>query len=262
MYAPGLLRGQVAFVTGGATGICRGIALGLGEAGARVFIVSRKEANLQAAVADFRARGVDAHHTVMDVRDPAAVEAAVAQCVRVVGAPSVVVNGAAGNFLAPAAALSPNGFKTVVDIDLNGTFNVCRAVFESLGQTRGNILNVTATLHYAASPLMGHAAAAKAGVDALTRTLAAEWGPFGIRVNSLAPGPIEGTEGMGRLLPESARARLLEHIPLRRMGTVEDCARAAVFLCSPLASYVNGATLVVDGGAWLTGRMSPEELAE
>ena len=109
---------------------------------------------------------------------------------------------------------------------------------------------------------MGHAAAAKAGVDALTRTLAAEWGPFGIRVNGLAPGPIEGTEGMGRLLPDSARARLLERIPLRRMGTVEDCARAAVFLCSPLASYVNGATLVVDGGAWLTGRMSPEELAE
>jgi len=168
------------------------------------------------------------------------------------GAIDIVVNSAAGNFLAPASQLSPNGFRTVMDIDANGTFNVCRAAFDrSLRDRGGVVLNISATLHYAATPLQIHASAAKAAVDAITRTLAVEWGPLGVRVVGLAPGPIDGTEGMSRLAPGDARERAIGAIPLRRFGSIEEMATMAVFLVSEGASYVSGETVVADGGAWL-----------
>src|SRR5262249_34874956 len=154
-------------------------------------------------------------------------------------------------FLCQAEELSPNGFGTVVDIDLKGTFNVCRAAFAELKKSQGQILNISATLHYLGTPMQLHVSAAKAGVDALTRNLAVEWGRHGIRANAIAPGPIEDTEGMKRLVPEAIKERLRKKVPLGRFGLIKDIENAAVFLCSDAANYINGAVLVVDGGHWL-----------
>src|SRR5581483_3177457 len=163
----------------------------------------------------------------------------------------ILVNGAAGNFICAAEDLSPNGFGAVVDIDLKGTFNVSRAALPHLKARGGSVVNISATLPYLGTLGQSHAAAAKAGVDSLTRVLACEWGPYGIRVNGIAPGPIDGTEGVRRLTSESSRAAALANCPLGRMGTTDDIANAALFLCSDAASFVNGVTLVVDGGLWL-----------
>ena len=252
VFADGILEGRVAFVTGGGTGITGGVARALSEAGARVALVSRKLENLEPAAAKIRAAGGEALSVSADVRDFAQVERAVATTLSRFGRIDIVVNGAAGNFLCPAAELSPNGFGTVVDIDLKGTFNVCRATFEELKKRRGQILNISATLHYLGTPLQLHVSAAKAGVDALTRNLAVEWGAFGIRVNAIAPGPIEDTEGMKRLVPPQVKERLRRNVPLGRFGRIRDIEQCALFLCSDAASFISGAVIVVDGGHWLS----------
>src|SRR4029079_2894852 len=155
------------------------------------------------------------------------VEKAIAQTVEQLGKIDIVVNGAAGNFPFGAAELAPNRFGAVVDIDLKGTFNVCRAAFEQLKEHRGQILNISATLHYLGTPMQIHVSAPKAGVDALTRNLAVEWGRYGIRVNAIAPGAIEDTEGMTRLVPEPIKEKLKQRIPLARFGLIADIAQAA-----------------------------------
>jgi len=251
IFARGTLADRVAFVTGGGTGITGGVARALADFGASVALVSRKLEHLEPAAAAINQAGGKALAVAADVRNMAEVEQAVAATVAKFGKIDLVVNGAAGNFLCAAEQLSPNGFGTVVDIDLKGTFNVCRATFEQLKQNRGQILNISATLHYLGTPLQLHVSAAKAGVDALTRNLAVEWGRHGIRVNGLAPGPIEDTEGMKRLVPEPVKERLKKNIPLGRFGRIVDIEQAAVFLCSDAASFINGAVLVVDGGQWL-----------
>ncbi|HEY6231259.1 MAG TPA: SDR family oxidoreductase [Pyrinomonadaceae bacterium] len=196
--------------------------------------------------------GGEAFAIASDVRNPEQVDKAIADTIARFGKIDIVVNGAAGNFLSPAEALSPNGFGTVVDIDLKGTFNVCRAAFAQLKEHQGQILNISATLHYLGTPMQLHVSAAKAGVDALTRNLAVEWGRYGIRVNGIAPGPIADTEGMKRLVPEALKEKLKKNIPLGRFGRISDIEKAAVFLCSDAASFINGAILVVDGGQWLS----------
>jgi len=251
VFADGVLSGHVAFVTGGGTGITGGVARAFAEAGASVALVSRKLEHLQPAAEAINANGGKAVAVVADVRQPAEVENAVAQAIEAFGRVDIVVNGAAGNFLCAAEELSPNGFGTVVDIDLKGTFNVCRAAFAQLKEHRGQILNISATLHYLGTPMQLHVSAAKAGVDALTRNLAVEWGRHGIRVNAIAPGPIEDTEGMTRLVPEPVKERLRKNVPLGRFGRIADIERAAVFMCSDAASFINGTVLVVDGGHWL-----------
>jgi peroxisomal 2,4-dienoyl-CoA reductase len=251
VFADGVLSGHVAFVTGGGTGITGGVARAFAEAGASVALVSRKLEHLQPAAEAINANGGKAIAVVADVRQPAEVENAVAQTIEAFGRVDIVVNGAAGNFLCAAEELSPNGFGTVVDIDLKGTFNVCRAAFAQLKEHRGQILNISATLHYLGTPMQLHVSAAKAGVDALTRNLAVEWGRHGIRVNAIAPGPIEDTEGMTRLVPEPVKERLRKNVPLGRFGRIADIERAAVFMCSDAASFINGTVLVVDGGHWL-----------
>ena len=271
-FVDGVLNGRVAFVTGGGTGITGGVARALAEAGANVALVSRNLEHLEpAAAAINHARkhgGVrsptvregsseqsaftgEAFPLAADVRKPDEVEKAIAATIERFGKIDVVVNGAAGNFLCKAEELSPNGFGTVVDIDLKGTFNVCRAAFEELKKHGGQVLNISATLHYLGTPMQLHVSAAKAGVDALTRNLAVEWGRYGIRVNAIAPGPIGDTEGMKRLVPEPIKEKLKQRIPLGRFGMIEDIENAAVFLCSDAANYINGAVLVVDGGHWL-----------
>ena len=251
IFSDGILKGHVAFVTGGGTGITGGVARAFAEAGAAVALVSRNMDHLQPAADAINANGGKAIAVVADVRQPEAVQAAVAATVEQLGKIDIVINGAAGNFLCKAEELSPNGFGTVVDIDLKGTFNVCRAAFDQLKEHRGQILNISATLHYLGTPLQLHVSAAKAGVDALTRNLAVEWGRYGIRVNTIAPGPIEDTEGMTRLVPEPIRERLKKAVPLGRFGRIADIEKAAVFLCSDAASFISGAVLVVDGGHWL-----------
>lgn len=266
IFVDGILNGRVAFVTGGGTGITGGVARAMAEAGASVALVSRGLEHLEPAaqaINDARNSGRtvreganalpgEAIALAADVRDPEAVERAIAATVSRFGKIDIVVNGAAGNFLAPAESLSPNGFGTVVDIDLKGTFNVCRAAFAQLKEHQGQILNISATLHYLGTPMQLHVSAAKAGVDALTRNLAVEWGRYGIRVNSIAPGPIEDTEGMKRLVPEPIKEKLKKNIPLGRFGRIRDIEQAALFLCSDAARFINGAILVVDGGQWLS----------
>ena len=272
IFADGILKGHVAFVTGGGTGITGGVARALAEAGANVALVSRRMEHLEPAAnaineARLATRGIgptvgegsvtenasigEAMAIAADVRNPEEVEKAIAATVERFGKVDIIVNGAAGNFLCAADELSPNGFGTVVDIDLKGSFNVCRAAFAELKKNRGQILNISATLHYLGTPMQLHVSAAKAGVDALTRNLAVEWGRYGIRVNAIAPGPIGDTEGMKRLVPEPIKEKLKRRIPLGRFGLIEDIENAAVFLCSEAASYINGAVIVVDGGHWL-----------
>ena len=253
IFADNILKGKVAFVTGGGTGITGGVARAFAAHGARLSITSRKEENLIPARQYIEENGGDCIAVAADVRDYAAVENAVAKTVEHYGRIDIVVNGAAGNFLCAANELSSNGFGTVVDIDTNGTFNVCRAAFEELKKSQGQILNISATLHYLATPYQIHVSAAKAGVDAITRNLSAEWGRYGIRVNGIAPGPIEDTEGMKRLLPDAIEDQITKKIPLGRFGRIADIENAALFMCSDGASFINGVTLVVDGGNWLLG---------
>ena len=252
IFADGVLDGHVAFVTGGGTGITGGVARAFAEAGASVALVSRKLEHLEPAAEAINANGGKAIAVAADVRQPDQVENAVARTVEAFGKIDIVVNGAAGNFLCAAEELSPNGFGTVVDIDLKGTFNVCRATFAQLKEHGGQILNISATLHYLGTPLQLHVSAAKAGVDALTRNLAVEWGRHGIRVNAIAPGPIADTEGMKRLVPAPMLEKLKTMVPLGRFGLIADIEKAAVFICSDAASFVNGVVLVVDGGHWLS----------
>jgi peroxisomal 2,4-dienoyl-CoA reductase len=254
-FVDGLLAGRVAFVTGGGTGITGGVARALAEAGARVALVSRKLEHLEPAAEKIRSAGGEAIAVAADVRNMEEVERAIAATLEKFGRLDIVVNGAAGNFLCAAEELSPNGFGTVVDIDLKGTFNVSRAAFAELKKQRGSILNISATLHYTGTPYQLHVSAAKAGVDALTRNLAVEWGRYGIRVNTIAPGPIDDTEGMKRLVPAQVKDKILRRIPLGRFGLIRDIEHAAVFLCSDAASFINGAVLVVDGGQWLSNKI-------
>lgn len=251
-FSPGLLRGRSALVTGGGTGICRGIALAFASLGCQVAIVSRSEEHLAGTVREIESFGVQALAVPADVRRPEQVDAAVARIAHTFGQLDIVVNGAAGNFVCAADALSPNGFGTVVDIDLKGTFNVSRATYPHLRVRGGTILNISATLQLHGTAGQAHAAAAKAGVDSLTRTLAVEWGGSRVRVNGLAPGPVEGTEGARRLLSDQARAAITAACPLGRMARIDEAAAAAVFLCSDASAFITGVTLVVDGGLWLS----------
>lgn len=254
-YAADLLKGKVAFITGGATGIGFGIARHYVRLGAKVALASRKQANLDQAVkrlAQQRAGVAVALRT--DVRNYDEVRDAIGKCVKRFGALDILVNNAAGNFPCPTAKLSPNGWRTVVDIDLNGTFYCCHAGYEALRKSAGGgcIISIGATQGFTGWPNAAHAAAAKAGITSLTRTLAVEWGPDNIRVNTISPGPIADTEGVRRLYEQEGLAEVQRRrVALGRFGSVEDVANAAVYLASPLAQYVTGADFIVDGGRWL-----------
>ena len=253
VFVPDLLSGQAAFVTGGGSGIGAGIAKMLARQGARVALLGRRGEKLDAVAAEIRAAGGEASTWPADVRDYAAVERAVGAAAEAFGRLDVLVNSAAGNFLAPAASLSANGFRAVVDIDLCGTFNASRAAYVHLAKTRGSIVSVTATQADVPTPLQCHAGAAKAGIAKLTRDLALEWAASGVRVNAVAPGPIAGTEGVARLVPGDTDATIRRRVPLRRFGTIDEVCDAVLFLVSRAGAYVTGSTLLVDGGTSLVG---------
>lgn len=246
--------GQTVFVAGGSSGINLGIAQAFARQGARVAIASRSRERVDAAVAGLRALGAQALGFSADVRDPEAIGAALAAAHADFGAIDVLVSGAAGNFVAPALGMSPNGFRTVVDIDLNGTFNVLRLAHAFLRKPGACILNISAPQSFNPTLYQAHVCAAKAGVDMLTRVLAMEWGPDGVRVNSIVPGPIGDTEGVQRLAPTpEAKQAMVDTVPLRRFGRIEEIADMALFLASTRAQFVTGAVIPVDGGSSLPG---------
>ncbi len=246
-------KGKHVFVAGGTTGINFGIATGFAKAGAKVFVVSRKDENVQRAVAELQTHGGAAAGATADVRDVDAVAAAFAEAVTQFGPIDVLISGAAGNFPAYANAISSNGFKSVVDIDLVGTFHVMKMGFEHLVKPGGVVINISAPQAELPMEAQVHVCAAKAGVDMVTRVLAMEWGEHGVRVLSVIPGPIAGTEGMKRLAPTPEMMELCaQTVPLRRVGEVEDMADACLALASDACRYISGAVIPVDGG-WSLG---------
>jgi len=260
VFAPGLMKGKVLFVTGGGSGIGLGICLAFAKLGAKVAICGRTEPKLQqAAEAIKRAGAADVIYAKADVRKPDECKAATDLVGQKWGKIDVFVNNAAGNFMSLAEDITPNAFGTVIDIDLRGTFNMSQAALPWLRKAAADgsgacLIAISATLYYSATPFQGHAAAAKAGIDSLTKTLAAEWSEDGIRVVSIAPGPIENTEGgpTGRVFSQkrAGKVEIRNTCPLGRWGSVNDIANTAIFLASPGGCFITGTNIVVDGLQW------------
>src|SRR6476659_308349 len=254
VFRSDLLAGKSAIITGGGSGINFAIAKRFAEHGANVALIGRTKEKLDTAAAEIRKTGVKASGHPADVRDYDALAAAIKGARDEHGEIDLVVCGAAGNFPAPALGMSANGFKAVVDIDLLGTFNTCRAAFEHLRRPGASIINISATQAFIPMPLQAHVCAAKAGVDMLTRCLAIEWGVEGVRVNSIAPGAVDDTEGMRRLAPTpEIRNQITRAIPLKRFATKGEIAKLVLFLVSDAASFITGAVVVCDGGQSLAG---------
>jgi NAD(P)-dependent dehydrogenase (short-subunit alcohol dehydrogenase family) len=254
MFDPALLKDHVAIVTGGGTGIGLAIAKRLSDVGARVLIASRNAEHLESGLAALREHRHDAATFQVDVRDPSQVDGMISHAVRTFGRVDILINNAAGNFVCRAEELTPNGWKAVIDIVLNGSFYCSRAFGRELIATRrpGAIVSILANYVWTGSPGTIHSAAAKAGVLSMTQTLGVEWADRGIRVNAVAPGPIE-SPGAAKQLWSSPEAveRIGRAVPLGRWGEPGEVANAVVFLASPLAGFITGETLTIDGGAWL-----------
>ncbi|WOE75496.1 SDR family oxidoreductase [Alterisphingorhabdus coralli] len=256
VYPENYLSGKSTFIAGGTSGINLGIAKLFAQLGAHVCVMSRSQDKVDAAVAEIAAQNSDisVKGFSADVRDYDAVSEALKVGAEAHGEFDIVISGAAGNFMAPASAMSANAFKTVIDIDLLGTFNVLRAAFEVSKQPGASFINISAP--QGAQPFFGqaHVCSAKAGIDMLTKCLASEWGVSGVRVNAIVPGPIEGTEGMARLAPTPEARKFVEmSVPMRRYGSTEEIGNMAVFLGSEAAAYVTGCIHYCDGGQTLSG---------
>ncbi len=254
MLPNGTLKDRVAIVTGGGTGLGKAMALEFARLGARIVVASRKLENLEETVQAIKARGGEALAVPVDVREPAQVDRLVSKTKEKFGKIDILVNNAAGNFICRAEDLSVNGWRAVVGIVLDGTFYCSRAVGkEMIAQgTGGNILSILATYAWTGGPGTIHSACAKAGVLALTKTLAVEWAKYKIRVNAIAPGPID-TQGAGQALWGSPQAyKIIEDsVPVKRFGQPIEVAQAASYLVSDYGSFITGEALVIDGGQWL-----------
>jgi NAD(P)-dependent dehydrogenase (short-subunit alcohol dehydrogenase family) len=253
----GTFEAQVALVTGGGTGLGLELTRGLAALGAQVIIASRNPTHHRAAIDEARARGWRVDAIALDVREPVAVERAAAELVSRFGRVDILINNAAGNFLCPAERLSSRAWRSVLGIVLDGTFYCSRYVGRSMIEARrGQILNIVATYAWTGMPGVVHSASAKAGVLAMTKTLAAEWARFGIRVNAIAPGPFHSEGAAERLWPEPGmRERLEAQVPLKRLASAEEVAGHCLYLLSPAAEYITGECLVVDGGLSLGRNM-------
>jgi NAD(P)-dependent dehydrogenase (short-subunit alcohol dehydrogenase family) len=253
------IEGRVVAITGGGSGMGRAMAIDLGSRGAKIAICGRRPEPLAETVELVKAAGGECASFQCDVRDPEQIDAFFVGATAAFGAPDTLVNNAAGNFVANAIDMSPNGWKAVIDIVLNGTFYCSRAFalgFPNAAKDTGSILNIIATYAWTGNPSTAHSAAAKAGVWNLTKTLAVEWAPLGIRVNALAPGPTETEAASANLFPtEEIRAAMTAGIPLQRFATLEDITDSARFLLSDEGGYITGETLVLDGGESLSKGM-------
>ena len=244
--------GKTVCISGGTSGINLGIARHFAKAGAQLFVFSRSQDKVDAAVAGLQALGAEADGCAADVRRVEEVASAIEHCATRYGEIDILVSGAAGNFVARARDISSNGFRAVMEIDVLGTHHVMHSAYPYLRKPGACVINISAGQAQVAMTGQAHVCAAKAGVDMLTRTLALEWRPEGIRVNSILPGPIGDTEGMRRLAPDQAALDAkIASVPLGRMGTTQDVADLCDFLCSDRASYITGAVIPVDGGAIL-----------
>src|SRR4051812_30067242 len=254
VFGSKLLAGKNALITGGGSGINFAIARRFAEQGAKVALIGRTKEKLDAAAAEISKSGGVASGHPADVREYEALAAAINAAHETHGEIDIVVCGAAGNFPAPALGMSANGVKAVIDIDLLGTFNTCRAAFEHLRRPGASIINISAMQAFTPMAMQAHVCAAKAGVDMLTKCLAIEWGSQGVRVNSIAPGAVDGTEGMQRLAPTpEIRKQFTRGIPLQRFATKDEIADLALFLASEGAKFMTGAVVVCDGGQSLAG---------
>lgn len=254
MFTNDTLKGRTALITGGGTGIGLEIATAYARLGAAVMLVGRNEERVQEAAAALSSEGGQAAAGKCDVRNYEEVKQAVEATVARFGSLDILVNNAAGNFVCPSSELSPNGFRTVIDIDLNGSFYGCHAAYPHLKASRygGSIISIITMLGVTGWPGAVHAASAKGGILSMSRTLAVEWGGDGIRVNTISPGPIGDTEGVQRMYIDAGKGELeAQKTALRRFGRKSDIANAAVYLGSDLANYVTGENLIVDGGRWL-----------
>ncbi|MFS7922349.1 putative 2,4-dienoyl-CoA reductase ((2E)-enoyl-CoA-producing) [Helianthus anomalus] len=269
-FKPEILKGKVALLTGGASGIGFEISTQFGKHGASIAVMGRRKTVVDSAVSSLQSLGIPAVGFAGDVRKQEDAKRVIESTVKHFGKLDILVNSAAGNFLVSPEDLSPNGFKTVMDIDSVGTFTMCHEAISYLKKggpgrssddSGGIILNISATLHYTATWYQIHVAAAKAAVDAITRNLALEWGTdYDIRVNGIAPGPIGDTAGVRKLGPAEIKSGTREIMPLYKLGEKWDIAVAALYLASDAGKFVNGTTLVVDGGQWLSGpRHMPKE---
>ena len=254
MFEQGLLNDRVAVITGGGTGIGLAIAKRLGALGARIAIASRNSQHLEAGCAALCAAGVDALAVQLDVRKPEQVDEMVERTVKHFGGFDILINNAAGNFVVKGEDLSPNGWRAVVSIVLDGGFLCARAAGRRMiaQGSGGAVLSVIASYAWTGGPGTVHSASAKAGLLAMTKTLAVEWAPHRIRLNTICPGPTD-TEGAGQALwPDAAdRARVERSVPAGRLATVEEIAWWSTALCSDFGSYVTGMNFTIDGGHWL-----------
>ncbi|HEY2458874.1 MAG TPA: SDR family oxidoreductase [Candidatus Acidoferrum sp.] len=258
MFQPDLLKGRSIFLTGGGTGLGRAMAIRFASLGARMFVIGRREEPLKGTCEEIHRTGGSAAYATCDVRDYAAVETAFATAESHFGEIDTLVNNAAGNFMARTEKLSPNAFNAVVGIVLNGTFHCTQAfakqrIAKKLG---GNILNITTT-YAAANSGSGYvvpSACAKAGVLAMTTSLAVEWAKYHIRLNAIAPGPFPTEGAWSRLMPSKQfEEHAISKHPMKRFGKHEELTNLAAFLLSDMAEYINGECVVIDGGQWLRG---------
>jgi len=252
MYDKQTLDNKVVFISGGTSGINLGIAKGMVEVGAKVAVLGRDADKANAAAAEImQEKGGTAIALTADVRDPDQVEKALRATTEQLGKIDVLIAGAAGNFPAPALAINPKGFKTVIDIDLLGTYHVFHIGFNYIAKN-ASMIAITAPQAVVPMAYQAHVCAAKAGINMLIKCLALEWGPAGIRVNGISPGAINDTEGADRLAPEGpVREAMIKKVPSRRFGEKQEIADAAIYLSSTMGKYVNGTILTVDGGTEL-----------
>ena len=256
MFREDLLKGKTIIITGGGSGLGKSMAARFGELGANLVIASRRQQVIQDAADELRKTGAEVLGLTCDVRDVASVQALVDETKNQFGKIDVLLNNAAGNFISPTENLSPNGFKVVVDIVLHGTFNCTHAVGkEMIANGGGSILNIVATYAWTGSGYVVPSAAAKAGVLAITRSLAVEWAKYGIRSNAIAPGPFPTKGAWSRLAPPGLgiEKKMKNRIPLKRFGEHIELANLASYLISDEAGYINGEVVTIDGGEWLKG---------
>lgn len=258
----GIFEGQTAFITGAGTGLGLAVATRMGRLGARIVCVSRDTAHHERLLARGAEHGFEVMSAALDVREPAEIKRVVREACERFGRIDVLVNNAAGNFVRPAMVLAPKGFKAVIDIALNGVFYVSREVGRRMRDGGGTIVNISAPYATTGKPHVVHSACAKAGVEAMTRSLAAEWAEHGIRVNAVSPGPFVSTGAADRLWPSEAMERqVLESIPMGRFGTAEEVGELVCMLASKATPWITGAVWVADGG-WSLPRPMVEGVPE
>lgn len=256
MFESGLLKGKSIIVTGGGTGLGKSMATRFAELGADLVITSRRQNVIDETAEALRQYGGKVLAVACDVRDPDQVQNMVDHTVNEFGKIDILLNNAAGNFISPTEDLSPNAFKTVVDIVLNGTFNCTQAAGKVMRENKGGvILNIVTTYAWTGSGYVVPSACAKAGVLAMTRSLAVEWAKYGIRTVAIAPGPFPTEGAWSRLAPPGLgiKKKMINRIPLKRVGEHHELANLASYLVSDQAGYINGEVVTIDGGEWLQG---------